>query len=486
MALHRHLGRICLSLLSAWMLALICSASIAAPLKNLRFEQLGIEQGLPHELVQAMLQDQQGFIWIGTQSGLARFDGVSIIYYRSDVNKPTGLAAPWVKALYQDGKSNLWVGTRGGGLERYNPVDESFIRYSIEAQDPHASPGSKQILAIKGDGVHGMWLATMDGLYHFDIDSGKFTSFRHDPKQPSSLANDEVTDLAMDAQGNLWVGTPTGLDRLLNGATTFEHYHLDNRAEPDSSCNEIHALLVDRTGSLWIGTGAGVEIWSQPGGKRRLGPSQGLPRGITTAIYQDQDGAIWLGTQTNGLKRWDPSLDSFEAYRNQPSDPHSLADNRIVTLLQDRSGVLWVGTWNRGISRVDLLGGGFDRFVHLAGEPHSIGEGRLQGFAVADHDKIWMGSAESGLNRMDQRTGEVEHFTHHPDDPNSISHNTVRAVQVNAQGVWVGSAGGLDLLDPVSGRFSHFTHDPGNPNSLASNQIYTMYFDHQGILWIGN
>lgn len=146
---------------------------------------------------------------------------------------------------------------------------------------------------------------------------------------------------------------------------------------------------------------------------------------------------------------------------------------------------MWVGTWNRGISRVDLLGGGFDRFVHLAGEAHTIGEGRIQGFAVADHDKIWMGTAENGLNRMDRRTGEVESFMHRPGDANSLSSNTVRAVQVNAEGVWIGSAGGLDLLDPVSGRFTHFTHDPTNPNSLGSNQIYTMMFDHQGILWIG-
>jgi len=484
-ALHRSPGWIYRCLLSAWLLVLLSSSALAEPPKNLRFEQLGIEQGLPHELVQAMLQDKQGFIWIGTQSGLARYDGVSIVYYRSDVNKPTSLAAPWVTALFQDSKGALWVGTRGGGLEQYDPINGSFIRYSGDTKDSQASPGSKQILAIKGDGEHGMWLATMDGLSHFDIDSGTFSVLRHDARQPSSLVNDEVTDLVRDAQGNLWIATPTGLDRLLNGSKTFEHYRLGNGASPDSSENEIHSLLVDRQGSLWIGTAAGLEVWSPNGGKRRLGPKEGLPHGISTTIYQDQDGTIWVGTLTDGLKRWDPVADKFQAYRNQPSDPHSLADNRIVTLLQDRSGVLWVGTWNRGISRVDLLGGGFDRLVHLAGEPNSIGEGRIQGFAVADNDKIWMGSAESGLNRLDRRTGVVEHFMHHPEDPQSISHNTVRAVQVNAQGVWVGSAGGLDLLDPVSGHFSHFPHDPNNPNSLASNQIYTLYFDHQGILWIG-
>lgn len=487
-AFHRPRGNIFRRLILAWILALIGMVVLAAPVKNLRFEQLGIEQGLPHELVQAILQDQQGFIWIGTQSGLARYDGMNILYYRADVNNPSSLRAPWVSALYQDKKGNLWVGTRGGGLARYNPAEESFVRYSNDTKDYSAPPGSKQILAIKGDGGNGMWLATMSGLWHFDIDSGKFTVLRHDAGQPASLLHDEVRDLALDSQGNLWVATPIGLDRLPKGSTVFEHYRLEDGAVADSNYNNynnIRALLVDRNDGLWIGTSGGVELWSGDGGKRRFGVKDGLPPTVITAFYQDQDGTIWVGTLTDGLKCWDPDLRSFQSYRNQPGDPHSLADNRIVSLLQDRSGVLWAGTWNRGISRVDLLGGGFDRFVHLAGDPHSIGEGRLQGFAVADHDKIWIGTAENGLNRMDRRTGKVESFTHRPGDPSSISSNTVRAVQVNSQGVWVGSAGGLDLFNPVTGHFTHFTHDPNNPNSLFSNQIYTMYFDRQGILWIG-
>ena len=206
--------------------------------------------------------------------------------------------------------------------------------------------------------------------------------------------------------------------------------------------------------------------------------------GVITALYQDQEGAVWVGTQDDGLKRWNPAARQFLSYRNRAGDLHSLADNRVSTLMQDRSGSLWVGTWNRGISRVDLLGGGFARFVHLADDPNSIGAGRIQGIAADSEGVIWIGTSEDGLNRLDKKTGQIRRYLHNPSDPYSISHNTVRAVKISAQGIWVGTAGGLDLLDPLTGRFTHFNHNPQDPNSLSSNQIYALNFDRSGFLWI--
>jgi ligand-binding sensor domain-containing protein/signal transduction histidine kinase len=466
------------------LLALQASLGLAAPLNNLRFEQLGIEQGLPHELVQAMLQDRQGFIWIGTQSGLARYDGVHITFYRPNNGKPNSLAAPWITALHEDAKGRLWVGTRGGGLQRYNATEENFIRYADD-KDRLATPGRNQILTIKGDGANGIWLGTMDGLVHFDPDSGQFKVWHHDVNDPASISNDQINALVVDAERNLWIATPTGLDRLPAGISNVEHYRLNGSVAGGNRYNEVRALLLDRSGALWIGSSAGLEVLEPTGSRRRLGTAQGLSPGIVTALYQDQDGAVWVGTQDDGLKRWDAPSEHFQSYRNHSSDPHSLADGRVVTLLQDRSGILWVGTWNRGISRVDLVGGGFDRFVHLAGDSRTIGAGRVQGLAADAQDRIWFGTSEGGLNRLDMHSGAIEHFTHKPGVANNLSHDTVRAVQVNHQGIWIGSAGGLDLLDPETGRFTHFTHDASKPGSLASNQIYTLYFDRAGILWIG-
>jgi len=461
-------------------LALLCATGGASPLKNLRFEQFGIEQGLPHELVQTMLQDRQGFMWIGTQSGLVRYDGARVTFYRHNADKPGSLTNPWVTALYEDGQGRLWVGTRGGGLQRYDPVGENFIPYRRAARDSRG-PGGEQIAAIKGDGGRGMWLATGDGLSHFDPDTGAFSVLRHDAKRPDSLVSDQVTALAPDAHGNLWVGTAAGLERLAKGGGAFEH----QRGAPDAKRNDIHSLLLDRDGALWVGSAAGLDLLPATAPPRRFGILEHLQPGPVEALCQDRDGTLWLGTQDDGLKRWDPAAGRFLSYRNQSSDPHSLADNRIVTLLQDRSGTLWIGTWNRGTSRVDLGSGGFERYVHLSDNPRSLGAGRVQGFAADADGKIWLGTSVGGLNRLDKASGQVEQFRHDPREPRSLSHDTVRAVQINAEGVWVGTAGGLDLLDRASGHFTHFRHDPADPHSVSSNQIYSLAFDRAGVLWVG-
>ncbi|MET3131461.1 signal transduction histidine kinase/ligand-binding sensor domain-containing protein/CheY-like chemotaxis protein [Oxalobacteraceae bacterium GrIS 1.11] len=480
----RPVRRLCRQIWSACWLALLAQACLAAPPKNLRFEQFGIEQGLPHELVQTMLQDRQGFMWIGTQSGLVRYDGARVTFYRHNADKPGSLTNPWVTALYEDGHGRLWVGTRGGGLQRYDPASESFTPYTRQPADSRDG-GGLQISAIKGDGGSGMWLATTDGLSHFNPERGEFTALRHDAAQAGSLGHNTVTALAPDRQGNLWLGTAHGLERLPGGAAQFEHHRLDSEAAPDPKRNDIHALLLDRDGALWIGTAAGLEVWPATGPKRRFGAAEGLAAGAIETLYQDRDGAVWLGTQDDGLKRWDAGAEHFLTYHNESGDPHSLADNRVVALLQDRSGSLWVGTWNRGTSRVDLAGGGFERYVHLADDPHSLGAGRIQGLAADGKGGIWLGTSSDGLNRLDKASGAIDGFRHQAGDPGSLSHDTVRAVQVNAEGVWVGTAGGLDLLDPVSGRFTHFRHDPADPNSISSNQVYTLAFDRAGILWVG-
>jgi PAS domain S-box-containing protein len=473
-----------LKFVSGCCLALLCAASWAVPQKNLRFEQFGVEQGLPNELVQALLQDRQGFMWIGTQSGLVRYDGARVVFYRRDADKPGSLSDSWVTALYEDGRGRLWVGTHIGGLHRYDPVTESFVRYQRSTADSRG-PGANQINAIAGDGVGGMWLATADGLAHFDPDSGKFTVLRHDAGQPGSLVNDRVLALAPDRQGNLWVGTAAGLDRMAMGTRRFEHYLPEPGAAPDPRHNDVHALLVDRDGALWVGSAAGLELWSRDGQKRRFGAGEGLPAGAVEALCQDRDGGIWIGTQDDGLKRWDLDAGRFHSYRYQPGDPHSIADNRVVALLQDRSGTLWVGTWNRGTSRIDLSSGGFERFVHIADDPHSLGAGRVQGIAPDEKGNVWIGTWGGGLNRLRKGSGEVERYRNDPANPHSLSNDVVRAVQVNADGIWVGTAGGLNLLDPATGRFTRFLNDPADPRSISSNQVYSLGFDRSGSLWIG-
>lgn len=469
-----------------WLLCclLLCMTRVEAiPFKSLRFEHVGREQGFQHESVQAMLQDRQGFMWFGTQGGLHRYDGTRVIFYRHDPTNKNSLADNWVWALFQDPQGRMWVGTRNGGLHRYDAVSEGMVRYPRPAHDSRGS-GSNQIQAIESDGARGMWLATGDGLVHFDPDTGRFQTLRHDANDPNSLSNDNVQALARDTQGNLWVGTANGLNLLPEGSRQFLRYRMDDPMLPDTRRNSIQSLLQDRGGRLWIGSMAGLEVWngSQP---QRMGEKEDFPAGPVSALLEDKAGVVWAGTD-DGVRRWDPGIQRFIAYRHHPSDVHSLSNNRVTRLLQDRSGTLWVGTWFSGASRANLASGGFERMQHLPGESNTLSNNTVSSVTGDTYGHIWL-ATNGGLNRYHPPSGEIRVFKHSSSDPRSLSNDKVR-VLLPAEGVrlWVGTQDGLNLFDPRDGSAQRYYHDPANPHSLSANTIHALARDKQGRLWVGS
>lgn len=471
------------------LICLLCLSSVnlyANPHHSLRFEHIGRDQGLQHESIQSILQDKHGFMWFGTQGGLHRYDGARITFYRHDPTRSDSLADNWVWSLHQDTKDRLWVGTRNGGLHRFDAKSETMVRHPRPAT-LRRNMGSNQIQDITGDGDEGIWLATGDGLAHYDVDKNQYTVFHHDKNQALSLSDDHVTALARDTQGNLWVGSGNGLNFLPARAKQFVRYRLDDAENPNAKRNAIQALLLTKDGQLWIATADGLEIWSSlhattPQRQRIDSNASGLS-GAISSLYQDSDGLIWVGTD-DGIKSWHPSTGKFHPYRHHPSDPHSLAANRTTALLQDRTGNLWVGTWFAGASRTNLTTGGFERLLQRPDEPNSLSGSTI--FSVTgEQDNIWIATA-NGLNRLEASTGNITIFQHDPLDATSISNDKVRAVLSAGDGkIWVGTQNGLNLFDPIARNAQRFYHIPGDDKSISSNTIHLLIRDKAGAIWIG-
>jgi ligand-binding sensor domain-containing protein len=268
--------------------ALFCAAVLAeaaAPPRTLRFEQLDVEDGLAQESVLAAAQDQQGFMWFGSQAGLSRYDGARILTYRNSVSDPRSLADNWVRVLHVDRTGRMWIGT-DGGLDRYEPLTQSFTHFPPNEPAKRGN-GNRHVRAIVDDGKGGLWVGTSDGLQHFDPASGRYTYWHHDAALPGSLGSDQVNALARDAEGRLWVGTAAGLDLLEPGAQAFRHFKVE--AAPDTRFEAVLSLFADKDHTLWIGTMAGIEQWKLAAGaaapqRRRLGEKEGLKPGVVTVI----------------------------------------------------------------------------------------------------------------------------------------------------------------------------------------------------------
>ena len=444
----------------------------AAPL-SLRFEHLGVEQGLTQESVTRVIQDRQGFIWIGTQAGLNRFDGYRVTVFKNDPGNPHSLLDNYVQALYEDANGRLWVGSKGG-LDRYDPSTGGFVHQAIKA-------GNLAVTNIIGDGKDGLWLTTSEGLQHLDIQSGQVRTLRHAPADPDSISDDRVNAVARDKSGNLWIGTASGLEMLPPGAAKFLHLTPRDGATPS---NNITSLSAGPDGLVWAGAMAGLQAWRVDGATpKRLPPAVSQPFGDlrVNVLMHDSDGTLWVGTQEDGLKRRDPASGEFHSYRWDSLNRHGIGDNQITALYQDRTGTLWVGNWYSGLDWVDLDSGGFERYTESSGVLPGVSNSKVRAISGAGDNKIWLGSGE-GLTRLDVARRTVESWHRDERDPGSLPGDVVIALATDLKGrLWVGTATGLARRDPSTGRYTRVPFD-ADPNALS---IQRLLVDRAGVIWAG-
>ena len=439
---------------------LLISVAQAAPL-SLRFEHLGVEQGLTQESVTSILQDKHGYMWLGTQAGLNRYDGYRVTNYKNDPSNPLSMQDNYVQALHVDPAGQLWVGNKGG-LDRYDPVTQAFTHVLTNLS----------VTGIVDDGKQGLWISTADGLRHLDLPGAQVRVLPH--------ADDHIGAMARDQHGNLWLGTARGLELLAAGSTQLRQIGpAEHRLE-----NHILSLSIGPDGVLWAGTMRGVQAWRLQGqAAERIALS--LPADVADArvakLIHDRDGTLWLGTFTDGLKRRDPASGRYFSYPRDAQRRHGIGDNQISALYQDRTGTLWVGNWYTGADYVDLSSGGFERYTEDAGVLPSIGSSKVRSIIGAPDGKLWLGTS-TGLALLDPAQGRVNFESNERPRPGGLPAGQLMALDLDQRGrLWVGTISGLSWRDPGTGRYTSvwLGDDP------QARSVQRVMVDRRGVIWVG-
>lgn len=399
-----------------------------------RFDALSVDAGLPSPNVSALAQDRNGFLWIGTEGGLVRYDGAQMRVYRRDGSDPNSLSSSFVQHVREDSASGaLWVATFGGGLNRFDPATGRAQAWRHKAGDS-LSLSSDQISVTHSAGGGRVWVGTGAGLDLLDPATGRVQ--RYDMGQ-----GDFVRRIASDGGGGLWVGMDAGV-------THFDPSTGEARLVLPTSAS-VWALTPDLDGALWVGTnGAGLARFDPASGtatwRRR---DDGLCGDLALDVAFDLDGLLWVTTRDGGLCSIAPD-GTLATYRPDPDDPYSLPALDGRSLLRDRSGLLWVGTWSSGVARMRR-----PAFGHVATTTaQGFGGGGVWGFAQADDDALWVG-ANDGLYRYDLVTGRAEQDATWPDALRTLR---VRAVVRDREGgLWAtaGMTKGVFYRAPQSRRF---------------------------------
>ncbi|MBC8044383.1 MAG: hypothetical protein IAF08_13175 [Rhizobacter sp.] len=405
------------------------------------------EHGLPQNTVMSILATRDGYIWLGTYEGLARFDGIKFkLFDKASVRE---LKNSSVLALAESRDSTLWIGTNGGGVTAYKAG--KFTTYTVKE-----GLANDFIKSITEDREGNIWIGTNRGLSKFK--AGKFTNYTTE----QGLAHNVVRAIRQSADGAIWIGTNGG------GLSRFKEDKFTTYTTKDSlPSNFIFSLCTARDGTLWIGTNGDGLCQYKDGVFKTYKVSDGLPNPIILSLFEDRYQTLWIGTYGGGLARWrNGKIERYSAKQGLPND-------FVRAIHEDREGSLWIGTAGGGLGRLKM-----GKFV-----THTSKEGLSSDFTrtlIETRDSaLWIGTADGGLNRI-APDGGITFFS----EANGLPDKLVQSLAQDTSGaVWVGTSRGAARIK--EGKVKVFTESKGPTGGLTGNRISSMCSDGAGGMWIG-
>jgi signal transduction histidine kinase/ligand-binding sensor domain-containing protein len=444
-------------------------------------------ESMSHTRVTEVVQDDLGFIWLGTLDGLRRYDGIRFKHYRPEPWHPNSLRGANIEALFKGSDGHLWISS-DHFLDRFDPVAEVFTHYPSQ---PGGIEG--QVYHISQDRAGAMWLATDHGLVKLDPIAGTTIRYQHRPDDSSTLSSDIVRASRETRDGSFWVATTRGVDVFDRRAgRVIRRIPVHVGVE-----NALMTLFEDHREALWVTYSSGNGLASidrttyavtyYSTNEREPDPSQ--LTGVE-AILEDQDGTLWIATQGRGILRLDKDRKQFVRYRNRPDDTRSVSDDFVYCLFADHEGAIWAGTSGAGVNRFTAKPPPFRTYRHNRTNPQSLARSLVESVMEDSTGILWVGT-KGVLNRIVRGSdGRPDQYTFYDASDRShgiVSTNVMSMAEDRSGHLWFGTfGGGINRLDPKTGRFKVYRHDPSDPRSLADDVVTSLYVDRNGALWAGS
>ncbi|QIP12688.1 hypothetical protein G8759_08650 [Spirosoma aureum] len=451
---------------------------------------------LSHDEVTTILEDKKGHLWIGTHGGLNRMDRRTgqFTRYQHNPSNPTSLSNDQVRVLYEDRNEVIWIGTgsewgqtsvNAGGLNKFDPVSKTFMRFFHQADNP-SSLADNKVRAIYEDSRGTFWVGTYgDGLHTMDRKRGHFTRYPYDAKRPDRLSRpflknkaarepDGVSFIQEDSKGDIWIGAyKNGLNRYDPVLRQVQHMEAQPGQANSFQENGPWAFFTSADGVHWVST--------FDGGLYRIVPTQstiGFTHLGTTAhaFWQDRSGKLWIGTAT-GLQYQDRITGAGGWFKHNPAQPTNLGSDDVREVYQDRKGTIWIGTKGAGLNRYDSTTQTFYQFPHSRKDIPSLITDNVHVIREDRYGKLWLGTTQ-GLDEFDPATGHFIHHQHNPLDSTTLSDNGIPILLEDHTGtLWAGGyfKGGVNRYNHATRSFRRY---------LPGLRVTGMVEDHQGIIWV--
>ncbi len=454
------------------------------------FNHLYSTDGLSNNTVRTIAQDINGYIWLGTNEGLNRYDGVNFTIYKNDPNNPESLSSNQILALFIDSRGYLWIAT-DNGLNRWDPQTDRITRFMFDEIDSD-KPGANFILNIFEDSLGRIWIGAVNGLRAYSYETDSFESFFHDPNDTTTLSLSHINDVFEDHKGTIWIATHSkGMNRLNDDGKTFTRIMPEQDDMTPSIPWTPTCILEDSKNRFWVGT------WDK--GLLRFNPDDFAFEPVdeikncnVRLIQEDSFGNLWIGTLNAGLYYYDSSTERFSLYKNDPTVESSLSSNRIYSFLQDNNGLLWVGVESGGINTFRHPMTQIQRYQPSAFSKSSLSDKSVMSLLEDSQGIVWIGTHEKGLDRYDPETGEYKNYIYATEDNkphiDTVVTNYVYSLfELDNGNLLIGTLGyGLLLFDPATATFTSFYDEERIPYIGYFQSIKDIIRDKQGQFWVCN
>ena len=482
-----------LAILCAMMLAI---STLNAQQPNLTFSHYSIKNGLPHNNVNAIIQDYKGFMWFGTENGLTRYDGYSSVVYQHHPGVENSVSGNTVYSLLEDHSRNIWICT-STGLNRYNRASDSFEEYPFyvtkEEEALLSGPdtiiynqyfkniyetSNHQLLVISTNERRIGYIDTLQKRilpYHFPNLGSVFQSVVQNPQA-----------MFIDTNGDYWIG-----NKQTVCVYDPNQKQMVREIQLTQSDNTIRSICQVNT-QIWIGTTTGVYAFDTRDQKLTHYQHQpnnpfSLPTNNIHKMYNDASGNIWIGSDSEGLSMFIPEKKEFITYQYNFKDPQTICGNTVNAIYRDRQNILWIGTMASGISYA-LPNNLFDvvYYAKLDGKGLFVPCAQVA-CSLKDNDgNTWMGLDCAGIVKINHKTGEYTQFYSESPPSRRIGGNKILSITQDQDGmIWAGGYySGLNLINPKTNTVIKTWFPDKTNQSYNHDDIRHIYCDRNNNLWL--
>lgn len=522
-----------LAQLLLWALPVQAESIYSSSNNVIHFSNLDAEQILSNSVVNVIMQDPEGFIWIGTQDGVNRYDGSRMDYFNHIPGEKSSLAFNWVWDIHVDNQGQIWI-VGDGGISRYLG-GENFL--NLLQGEQYSDLKSKKFRVVAESSEGELWFGNQEnGILVYAPATGNIRQYQPDTQDPTSLNSGKIRDLYFDAQNRLWVATfDGGLNVKMPNSDSFRHFNTSSEIPLPS--DNIRTIFEDTLGRLWLGTtDQGVFIFDINTGvsahyKHNAENKETICDDYIKDIYQDQLGKIWFATE-GGLCQFQEETGAFIRHLRDESRKDSILSDRVLRLFQDQGGVMWVGsyggvsrwnanltpfshvsrsfgvgtalssnvitsfamdrdetlyvgTWGGGLNIIEPNSGTIRAIRAESGVDGKLQDDRVMSLLVDAEQNLWLGTVRNGLHLREAGSETFRNFRHDPEDPKSLSSNAIsKIIQLKSGSLVVGSYGGGINIKTGSSTFKNYSHKVDEQNSLSSDRVMDLLEDSEGNLWI--